>query len=312
MFKSIEWKNNTLIVLDQRLLPFKEEYISLKTFDDYLYAIKEMVIRGAPLIGAVGAFGFYTGIKENIPLNKVISSLQSTRPTAVNLFASITRMNKAFNNKKDLLEESIKILEEDEYSCEQIGNNGLTLFNKPVNILTHCNTGKLATCGIGTALGVIYKLHEKDFIKNVWVDETRPRLQGARLTAWELKKSNVPFTLITDNMAGWLMKNKQIDAIIIGADRIAKNGDTANKIGSYSLSVLAKHHNIPFYIAAPYTTFDNNIKNGEKIPIEERKKDEITSPYNIPITQDYPVYNPSFDIVPREHITNYITDKGIK
>ncbi len=311
MFKSIEWDGKYITVIDQRKLPFEEEYITLKRFEDYLFAIKDMVVRGAPLIGAVAGFAFLCGIKEGRNSVEVEEEIKNTRPTAVNLFHAVERMSNDYKKGKNIEKTAVSIMEEDIELCNRIGEYGAFLFDKPVSILTHCNTGRLATCGIGTALGVIYKLHEKGLIKHVWVDETRPRLQGARLTAWELNKYNIPFTVISDNMAGIVMSENKIDTVIIGADRIALNGDTANKIGSYMLSIVANYHSIPFYVAAPYTTFDNSVKNGKEIPIEKRNSREIRYANNCRIIPDYDVYNPAFDIVPNNLITSFITDKGI-
>jgi methylthioribose-1-phosphate isomerase len=323
--KPIEWKDNSLFVLDQRFLPFEIKYEECKSYIDIYYAIKDMKTRGAPVIGVTAAYGFYLGIKdlyEKREINdykKVTEKLLSSRPTAVNLMWAINRMEKRFieNFQKEnileiLLDEAIKIEKEEEEKCIKISQIGEKIIEDGDSILTHCNTGSLATLGPGTALGVIkYAFRNGKKIK-VFYTETRPYLQGARLTGFELIKEGIDSTLITDSMAGYLMKLGIVNKVIVGADRIAKNGDTANKIGTYMLSVLAKEHKIPFYIAAPTSTIDLKIENGDEIPIEERDEKEIKEIKGIKITLDeVKVFNPSFDLTPSENITGIITEKGI-
>ncbi|WPX10060.1 S-methyl-5-thioribose-1-phosphate isomerase [Anaerocellum danielii] len=326
--KHFEFKNDKLIVLDQRKLPFEKEYFVCSTYQDVYIAIKDMIIRGAPLIGIVAAYGVVLGFKEIIEKNmdltkiyEIINYLANSRPTAVNLFWALERMKKIFKEARNLsqsqiysllLDEARKIEEEDKNINKKIGENGNTLIKEGANILTHCNAGALATGGYGTALGVIREAHFTGKNIHVYVDETRPYLQGARLTAFELSEDGIPNTVICDNMAGYLMKLGKIDCVIVGADRIALNGDTANKIGTYSLSVLAKHHGIPFYIAAPVSTIDFNIKSGSEIPIEERSEDEIRFFNGKKIVPDESkVFNPAFDVTPAENITAIITEKGV-
>ena len=326
--KPIEFKENKLILIDQRKLPKKEEYFVCNSYLDVTYAIKEMVVRGAPAIGVTAAYGialFVLNCSDRDELvkgfEKVCKEFSETRPTAVNLFWAINRMKKKFNNckndnlikiKEEILKEAHTIFNEDIDINKKIGENGEKLIKNNSNILTHCNAGALATAGYGTALGVIRSAFYNGKKIHVYVDETRPFLQGSRLTAWELMKEKIPCTLICDNMAGFLMKLGKIDAIIVGADRIASNGDTANKIGTYSLAVLARKHNIPFYVAAPYSTFDFNIKTGEEIPIEERPGNEITEMFTKNSAPDgIKTFNPAFDVTDAELITAIITEKEI-
>lgn len=326
--KHFEFENDKLIVLDQRKLPFGKEYFVCSTYQDVYVAIKDMIIRGAPLIGIVAAYGVVLGFKEIIEKNmeptkiyEIINYLASSRPTAVNLFWALDRMKSLFEKIKDmdrieiykqLLDEAKKIEEEDKNINKKIGEYGNQLIKENSNILTHCNAGALATGGYGTALGIIREAHFSGKNVHVYVDETRPYLQGARLTAFELSEDGIPNTVICDNMAGYLMKLGKIDCVIVGADRIALNGDTANKIGTYSLSVLAKHHGIPFYIAAPVSTIDFNIKSGSEIPIEERSEDEIRFFNGKKIVPDESkVFNPAFDVTPAENITAIVTEKGV-
>ena len=326
--KPIEFKNGKLILIDQRKLPKIEEYFVCNNYKDVIYAIKNMVVRGAPAIGVSAGYGIamyvneekdYVKFKENF--YKVCEEFSNSRPTAVNLFWAIDRMKKVFEKVKDyefskikeeFFLEADKIFKEDIDVNKKIGENGKILIKDNSNILTHCNAGALATAGYGTALGVIRSAFYSGKNIHVYVDETRPFLQGARLTAWELMKEKIPCTLICDNMAGFLMKMGKIDLVIVGADRIARNGDTANKIGTYTLAVLAKKHNIPFYVAAPFSTFDFSIENGDKIPIEERDGREITEMFTKDIAPDgVNTFNPAFDVTDAELITAIITEKGI-
>jgi methylthioribose-1-phosphate isomerase len=327
-FYTIQFKDNKVVMLDQRKLQTVEEYFICENYKDVVFAIKEMVIRGAPAIGVAAAFGialFAVQCKSKDTLiadfDNICKEFAESRPTAVNLFWAIDEMKKIFDKIKNLpifeiqeklFEKSMEIFENDIETNRQIGKFGNEIIKNNSNILTHCNAGALATAGYGTALGVIRAAHYSGKNIHVFADETRPFLQGARLTAWELQKENIPCTLICDNMAGYLMNQGRVDVVVVGADRIASNGDTANKIGTYSISVLAKENNIPFYIAAPISTFDFNIDNGEQIPIEERDKREVT---HINLQQIAPdninVFNPAFDVTPNENITGFITEKGI-
>ncbi len=329
---TMEWTGNSLVLIDQRYLPLEEKYVECRNYLDVANSIKDMVVRGAPAIGATAAFGFVLGAKEfshlsdkNLFLNKldeVKNSLSKTRPTAVNLFWALNRMDKvlkdSFQNKetndlvKTLEEEALKIAYEDIEINKQIGKNGETLLNDGDTVLTHCNAGALATVDYGTALGVIRAAVENGKDIQVYADETRPYLQGARLTVWELVKSGIKTTLITDNMAGWVMKQGKINAIIVGADRIARNGDVANKIGTYSVAVLAKRHGIPFYVAAPLSTIDIETKDGEGIPIEERNHNEVRFCHKTRLVpDDVNIYNPAFDVTPNELVTAIITEKKV-
>ena len=314
--KPLEFKEGVLYVINQLKLPDELVWEKLETLSDYEKAIKDMVVRGAPLIGIVGAYGFFAGIKEGIDYIQVYERLRHTRPTAVNLFWALDRMKliyEKYGNDLDLLLKEAKRIElEDYHANRSIGGYGEVLIPKKANILTHCNTGALATAGWGTALGIIRTAFENDKDITVYVDETRPYLQGSRLTAWELLQEGIPHYIITDSSAGFLMKKGMIDLIIVGADRITLNGDLANKIGTYSLSVLAKHHNIPFYVAAPSSTFDFNLESGDKIPIEERDQNEVKNCRSCTVAPvESKAINYSFDITPAENITAIITEKGI-
>jgi methylthioribose-1-phosphate isomerase len=315
----IEWKGDYLEVLDQSKLPEKEEYIKLYTVESVARVIEEMKIRGAPLIGITAAYGLVLGYKS---LTQAAERLKSTRPTAVNLQWAVDRMlNKASetlsSNDKDnlrriLLEEAKKIHEEEKLRCEKLSEIGLSLINDNTTILTLCNAGALATGGLGTALGIIYKANQARKGIKVYACETRPKLQGAKLTVYELTKSKVDVTLICDSTAAYLMQQKKINVVIVGADRIAKNGDVANKIGTYNLAVLAYHHHIPIYVAAPTSTIDTSISNGNSIPIENRSWDEVKKINQSFITlKEAKVYNPAFDVTPAAYITAIITETGI-
>jgi methylthioribose-1-phosphate isomerase len=291
-------------VLDQNLLPFKVKYVTLKNLSDVICAIKKMTVRGAPLIGIVAAFGFAMA-----PGQAAAKRLKASRPTAVNLAWAVDRLLSAAKKGKALWAEARAIMQEEKSACERMGRKGAKLIKKGSRILTICNTGSLATYGDGTALGVIRAAYRQGKVKVVYASETRPRLQGARLTIWELKQSGIPHFLITDNMAAHLMQRGEIDCVIAGADRIAANGDSANKIGTYSLAVLAKYHKIPFYIVAPKSTIDKKIKTGKDIPIEERSSDEVLMIKGQLITvKGTKVRNPAFDMTPRALITEIITD----
>jgi methylthioribose-1-phosphate isomerase len=330
MFKTIEWKNNTVVMIDQRLLPNEEVYRTYMDFLDVAEAIREMVIRGAPAIGVAAAMGIALGAidikskerKEFVKqFNHICNVMAHTRPTAVNLFWAIDRMKRIVKEnpklgadelKERLVEEAKRVYEEDIEINRQMGRHGSKLIKNRATVLTHCNAGALATAGYGTALGVIRAAIAEGKKIKVFADETRPFLQGSRLTAWELMKDGIDTTLITDNMSGYMMKKGLIDAVIVGADRIAANGDVANKIGTYSVAVLAKEHKIPFYVAAPISTIDLKIKSGDSIPIEERDIREVTHIKDIPIAPNaVKVKNPAFDVTPNRFVTAIITEKGI-
>ncbi len=329
-FKTIEYKGDSVVLIDQTKLPSKEVYAVCKDYKAVGRAIKNMLIRGAPAIGVAAAMGVAIGAAGIVAddfdtfkkrLDKICDHLSQTRPTAVNLFWAIDRMQNVVEAnrgksvkqiKKALIAESKRVLKEDISICKLIGANGADLLDDGDNVLTHCNAGALATGGYGTALGVIRGAHSQRKKIHVYADETRPFLQGARLTAWELMKDNIPVTLITDNMAGHLMKKGLIDKIVVGADRIASNGDAANKIGTYTLSVLAKEHKIPFYVAAPVSTFDFNIRTGDEINIEERDTAEVTHVFGKRIApENVSVRNPAFDVTPNKYITAIVTERGV-
>ncbi len=271
-----------------------------------------MSVRGAPAIGCVAAYGFVLGVKNGEDPNEVYNTLKNTRPTAYNLFWALDRMKQALISDKDIEEEARKIEKEDYEANKKMGEFGAELIPDGANILTHCNTGALATAGWGTALGVVRSAYRSGKKIHVWVDETRPYLQGSRLTAWELLKEGIPHSLITDSTAGFLMSQGKVDAIIVGADRITARGDVANKIGTYALSVLAKHHGIPFYVCAPSSTFDLSIKSGKEIPIEERSQEELKHCLGCSIApKETPALHIAFDVTPAENITAIITEKGV-
>ncbi|HIJ67056.1 MAG TPA: S-methyl-5-thioribose-1-phosphate isomerase [Planctomycetes bacterium] len=321
-------------LIDQRLLPARLEMLKCETPRQLYGAIKTLAVRGAPAIGVAAAFGICLAMQKakSNDLAKAVSCLEESadylataRPTAVNLSWALDRMKEcarkfiAENDKvsltdlrRALLSEATAICDEDRQMCRRIGKNGQKLIKTGTGILTHCNAGALATAGRGTALSILYEAHDRDKKFKVYVDETRPLLQGARLTMWELTQAGIDATLICDNMAGTLMKQGKIKAVITGADRIAANGDTANKIGTFSLSILAKQHNIPFYVAAPQSTFDLSTETGDDIPIEQRDGDEVASFGGIKIAPEgADIYNPAFDVTDAENITAIITDKGV-
>ncbi len=327
--RTIEWHNGTVRLIDQRKLPHHLVVEECTDYRQLAAAIKEMHIRGAPAIGVAAAFGLALVAhhsRASSPdellreLEEAASVLGNTRPTAVNLFWALDRiLAKAHSHqgnlaslKEAVIAEALLIAEEDVETNKKMGLHGAKLIKDGSNILTHCNTGALATVDYGTALGVIRTAWEQGKRIHVWVDETRPRLQGARLTAWELKQLGIPATLIPDNAAGMLMRQGKVDIVLVGADRIAANGDVANKIGTYNLAVLAHEHGIPFYSVAPTSTIDLSIPSGEHIPIEERDPSEVTHIEGIPIAPEgFPVYNPAFDVTPHRFITGIVTEKGI-
>jgi methylthioribose-1-phosphate isomerase len=298
----IRWRGDRLELLDQRLLPDRSEYVACRSAQEVAQAIRDMVVRGAPAIGCAAAFGVVLGKGSK----EAYEILAKSRPTAVNLFWALERMKKA----KDLEAEARAIFEEDLAANRAIGRLGAELIRERSRVMTHCNTGALATAGYGTALGVIRASKGKNI--SVIANETRPYLQGARLTAWELVQEGIPCTLITDSMAGHLMSRGEVDVVIVGADRIAANGDVANKIGTYPLAVLAKRHGIPFYVAAPLSTFDPKIPDGSRIPIEERPAAEVTGYRGTRwAPEGVSVRNPAFDVTPAELVTAIISERGI-
>ncbi len=326
--KVIEWLGDRVSIIDQTRLPHAEVHLELGDYNSVARAIVEMKVRGAPAIGVAAAYGIALGglkIKAESKseflarLDGVIKVIAGTRPTARNLFTTIGRMKQAASArddidgiKKALVNEAIKIHAESYEADMRLSQLGAGLIEDGFSILTHCNTGPLATAGYGTALGIIIQAHEQGKKITVLVDETRPRLQGARLTTWELKRAGVPFRLITDSMAGHFMKRGEVDCVIVGADRIARNGYTANKIGTYSLAVLANAHGIPFYVAAPTSTIDFSLTSGYQIPIEERSPEEVTHIQGVAIAPEgTQAANPAFDITPSQYITAIITEKGI-
>jgi methylthioribose-1-phosphate isomerase len=329
-YEPIEWLGDRVKILDQTKLPHEEVYIETSNFLDIAYAIKELKVRGAPAIGvagaygiAVGALGIKTRSKESFlrKLQEVMDTIAATRPTARNLFYAVERIARqvgrvqtdkdVYEIKAVVVDEAIKIHREEEAGTRKLSNYGASLIKDGFTILTHCNTGPLATTGYGTALGVIIRAHEQGKKVQVFADETRPLLQGARLTVWELQKSGIPVTLITDSMAGYFLHQGKIDCVIVGADRITANGDTANKIGTYSVAVLAKENKVPFYIAAPFTTIDASLKTGKEIPIEQRKAEEVTHIRGVCIAPKCDVANPAFDVTPAKYIAAIITERGI-
>jgi methylthioribose-1-phosphate isomerase len=333
MIKTVEWTNEGIRMLDQRLLPSEEKYLMLRSYDEVAEAIKNMVVRGAPAIGVSAAMGLALGLSQSVgtsvadledDFDYMCQVMSRTRPTAVNLFWAIERMRAAFQRekansadtevvKKQMVAEASRIFEEDILANRAIGRFGGELLSDGDTVLTHCNAGALATAGdYGTALGVIRGARDAGKRVAVIADETRPFLQGLRLTAWELAKDNIPVTVITDNMAGHVMKGGKVNAVVVGADRIAGNGDAANKIGTYMVAVLAREHKIPFYVAAPISTLDLSLKSGDEIPIEERDTKEVTHIKEFQLAPDgIDVHNPAFDVTPNELITAIITDKGV-
>jgi len=331
MVPTVEWRDGAVRLLDQSRLPESVEFLDCREYQTVVQAIRELKVRGAPAIGVTAAMGVALGaqaVKTSVwnefetAVLSICNQLAATRPTAVNLFWAIERMKRklvelrnqsVISVKAALIAESQVILDEDIALCKAMGRHGAELIKDGQTVLTHCNAGALATAGYGTALGVIRAAWEQGKQIKVIADETRPVLQGARLTAWELMQDKIPVTLITDNMAGALMRKGTIHVCIVGADRIAANGDVANKIGTYSVAVLAKAHRIPFYVAAPYSTIDLKTKSGDEIPIEERSPTEVTSIHGShPVAPSgVDVYNPAFDITPAEYIAGIITERGV-
>jgi methylthioribose-1-phosphate isomerase len=321
MVETIQWTNEGVVMIDQTRLPREETYVTCTSYRDVADAIRSMVIRGAPAIGVAAAMGVALGVIEGAEFDTVCDTLAKTRPTAVNLFWAIDRMRSLYKSSSGLpreqliacmVRESQRIREEDIAICREIGRNGATLVPDSKTVLTHCNAGALATAGYGTALGVIRAAIEAGKHIDVFADETRPFLQGARLTAWELQQDNIPTTLITDNMAGHFLRSGRIGCVVVGADRIAANGDVANKIGTYSVAVLAKENNVPFYVAAPISTLDLTLASGDLIPIEQRAASEVTQVFGVPVAPDnIGVANPAFDVTPARYVTAIITERGV-
>ena len=336
MFKTIEWTDDGVRMIDQLLLPSEEVYNTYRTYAEVAEAIRSMVIRGAPAIGVAAAMGVALGVRNSrartvaelrSEFETIADTISRTRPTAVNLFWAVRRMRELFEKslagegpdaakikraKTLLVEEGQRVLAEDIAVNQAMGKHGAALLKDSCTVLTHCNAGALATGGYGTALGVIRAAVEAGKQVNVFADETRPFLQGARLTAWELAKDGIPVTVITDNMAGHFMKQSKIQAVIVGADRIAANGDVANKIGTYSVAVLACENRIPFYVAAPLSTIDLSLATGDEIPIEERSPDEVTHWRGIQTApENVSARHPAFDVTPHRYVTAIITERGI-
>lgn len=328
--QSIEWREDHVRILDQTYLPGREVYSDICDVGRMWEAIKKLRIRGAPAIGIAAAYGMYLGIRdlpENafesfiIEVNRVAEYLEGARPTAVNLKWATDRVkstirahrNKEISQIKEIVLQTAKTIhDEDKRVCKKIGENGVELIPKNAQILTHCNTGSLATGQYGTALSAIFYAHEQGKHPFVWVDETRPLMQGSRLTAWELMNADIPMKIIIDSGAGSLMQRGEVDLIIVGADRVAANGDTANKIGTYPLAVLAHENKIPFYVAAPLSTIDMDLANGDDIPVEERDQEEILNYSDSRVApKKAEAYNPAFDITPHSYINAVVTEKGI-
>jgi methylthioribose-1-phosphate isomerase len=325
--KTIQWKNDRVVMLDQRLLPHKEVYRVCRDYQEVAQAIREMVIRGAPAIGVAAAMGVALGAAKaqvktfDRDFERIILTLSKTRPTAVNLFWALERMRKIYTVnrsrgvdvvKRLLKDEAQAIYKEDIAANKQLGKFGAQMLRNARHLMTHCNAGALATAGYGTALGVIRALKEAGREFDVFVNETRPFLQGARLTAWELKKEKIPATLITDSMAGYVMQTGRVDAVIVGCDRVAANGDVANKIGTYTIAVLAKRHGIPFYVAGPTSSIDLNCPSGKEIPIEQRDAKEVSHIFGKALApKGIKVFNPAFDVTSHELISAIITEKGV-
>jgi methylthioribose-1-phosphate isomerase len=320
-FSPIRWEGDLLKLLDQTLLPNEEVWLDCREPEQVADAIRRLAVRGAPAIGVAAAYGLVLGADR---FDEVSSLLRSTRPTAVNLGWALDRGRQVFERTRDdqggepgavrqaLLDWARELQAEDVRINRRIGGHGAALFGEGARVLTHCNTGSLATAGYGTALGVIQSAWTGGRVGMVWVDETRPLLQGARLTAWELKRLGIPFQLVTDSSAGMLMKQGLVDRIVVGADRIAANGDTANKIGTYTVAVLAHRHKVPFYVAAPLSTIDRSTPNGDAIPIEERLAREVTEVFGTRVApEDTQAMNFAFDVTPAELITAIVTEVGV-
>src|ERR1035437_3479549 len=330
VIKTVEWSEAGVVLIDQTKLPTEEVYVTCRTYEEVATAIKDMIVRGAPAIGVTAAMGIALGVRDSKAstlselrqaFGSICRAMGETRPTAVNLFWAIRRMQRKFEElsnmplavvRKEMVLEAQRMHLEDIAANQAMGRNGAVLMPSEGGVLTHCNAGALATAGYGTALGVIRAAIESGKKIHVFADETRPFLQGARLTAWELMKDGIPTTVISDNMAGAMMQQGKIGAIVVGADRIAANGDVANKIGTYSVAVLAKDNNIPFYVAAPISTLDLTLPSGERIPIEQRAASEVTQVLGRQVAPDgIVVQNPAFDVTPARYVAAIITERGV-
>lgn len=321
MVETIQWTADGVVMIDQTRLPREQIFVTCRTYTEVAGAIRSMVIRGAPAIGVAAAMGIALGVSEGADFETVCQTLASTRPTAVNLFWAIDRMRRvraSLNGatpselRRRMIEEALRIHSEDIAICRAIGRHGAALVPDGKTVMTHCNAGALATAGYGTALGVIRAAIEAGRKIDVFASETRPFLQGSRLTAWELQQDGIPTTIITDNMAGHFLHSGRIGCVIVGADRIAANGDVANKIGTYSLAVLAKENGVPFYVAAPRSSFDLTIASGDDIPIEQRNPAEVTHISGVPLApENIAAENPAFDVTPARYITAIITETGV-
>src|SRR6266478_4911450 len=330
MVETIEWTAGGVVMIDQTRLPLHEEYVTCRTYQEVATAIRDMIVRGAPAIGVAAAMGIALGMQQSSAkdanglrrdLEQISKTIGETRPTAVNLFWAIRRMKEKFESvsrrsvdeiKSALVHEAQQMHVEDIAANEAMGRHGAPLMPASGGVLTHCNAGGLATCGYGTALGVIRSAVASGKQIHVYADETRPFLQGSRLTAWELMKDGIPTTVLSDNMAGAMMKQGKISAVVVGADRIAANGDVANKIGTYTVAVLAKEHGIPFYVAAPFSTVDLDTPDGSSIPIEQRNPREVTHMAGKQMVPDgIGVENPAFDVTPAKYVSAIVTEKGI-
>ncbi|MDI6630902.1 MAG: S-methyl-5-thioribose-1-phosphate isomerase [Bacillota bacterium] len=328
--ETLRWENGTLHLLDQTLLPHEVSYLALNDYREVIRAIRRLSVRGAPAIGAAAAYAVVLAAMEAAQgdaedfaarLQKAAEEIGAARPTAVNLRWAVARQHAVVERLAgeppekvvaELVREAAAIFAADVAANRTMGAYGAALLPREARVLTHCNAGALATCGYGTALGVIRAAHAAGKIRMVYADETRPLLQGARLTVFELQQDGIPVTLITDSMAGYLMAKKGLDAVIVGADRIAANGDVANKIGTYSLAVLARHHGVPFYVTAPFSTIDPEAPDGAGIPIEERDADEVTHLGGVPVAPaGTAVWNPAFDVTPHNLVTAIITERGV-
>jgi methylthioribose-1-phosphate isomerase len=327
MVETIEWTSEGVVMIDQTRLPLREEYVTCRNYLEVATAIKDMIIRGAPAIGVAAAMGVAIGVQKghedglDAQVETICETLAKTRPTAVNLFWAIDRMKRLYASLRGrplaeirarLIEEAQLIRQEDIAINRAIGKHGAPLVPDQRTVLTHCNAGALATAGYGTALGVIRAAREMGKQVDVFADETRPFLQGARLTVWELQQDGIPATLITDNMAGHFMKSGRIGCVVVGADRIAANGDVANKVGTYSVAVLAKENNVPFFVAAPISTLDLSLATGDLIPIEERAATEVTHVFGHAVAPEgTAVRNPAFDVTPARYVSAIITENGV-
>jgi len=326
---TVAWDDDVVVMIDQRRLPAEEVYLRCRDHREVATAIKEMAIRGAPAIGVAAALGAALGVRRSqaegselrAEFDTICAELGATRPTAVNLFWALERMRRRFDElaskevgalRDGLLQEALAILDEDLAACRRMGDLGAELIPAGARLLTHCNAGALATAGYGTALGVIRSAARQGKVKLVFADETRPYLQGARLTAWELAKDGIPVTLIADSMAGHMMARGEVDAVVVGADRIAANGDVANKIGTYMVAVLAKENGVPFYVAAPVSTIDLATPSGDRIPIEERAAEEVTHHGGRRLAPEgIGVRNPAFDVTPHRYVTAIVCERGV-